>query len=98
MRLVTLTVNVAPEDLNNAIDGLIDIQTATRQLEACQSYDVYVKRGETEKLYIPHMWANEAAFDAYKASDLFTKTLAALKPLMTAPPQSVTYDVEQVPA
>lgn len=69
---------------------------AVRALPGCVTYRFCQDVARPNEVLLYEEWATRADFEAYKASSLFTRVGAGLRPLLAAPPSSAYYESEDL--
>ena len=95
MKLITVEAVIAASDLDTAVDLFTAHADQVRNMTGCRHYALY-RKPTGDGLVILQQWDTMAAFDAYRASDVFAGLGAGLRPLMTAPPVTVVAEVDTV--
>ncbi|MBT3789833.1 MAG: hypothetical protein HN725_10655 [Alphaproteobacteria bacterium] len=91
MKIVTITSTFDAVDVAQARTCLKAAQSDALDSDECLKYEVYWD--DNGKIFIIHMWKTEEAFNAYRTSETFGQTIERLKPLMTSPPESLSWNV-----
>ncbi len=95
MKLITVEAAFATADLDAAVDLFSSQADEVRTMNGCKHYALY-RKPSGDGLAILQHWATMDAFDAYRASDVFAKLGAGLRPLMSAPPVTVVAEVDTI--
>lgn len=95
MKIVTVSAQFTPENSSIAINILGTIKEEACSMDNCLNYDVLVDTIEKGKLLIFQKWETAEAFEAYRSSDLFSRMIRELKPLMIAAPETNIYKAER---
>ena len=59
-----------------------------RSMPGNLDFRVYAARDDAEAVAVVHEWSDQSSFSAYLASEVFTRSGAILRPMVTAPPVS----------
>lgn len=90
-QLQMVSFDVGTMDLPE-VEAIIEAKAPQiRARQGCKSYRRYSDNSGAVLIF--QAWESQADFDAYRASAEFADLNARLKPLMIAPPKSLTYDV-----
>ncbi len=95
MKLIVVEADFAAADLDAAVDLFVSHAEGVKGMAGCRHYALYCKPSG-DGLAILQQWTTMEEFDAYRASDLFAKLGAGLRPMMTAPPVTVVAEVDTV--
>lgn len=90
-QLQVVSFDVAIGDLGEVRTCIDAHARQIRARQGCLSYQRYLDNSGAVLIF--QTWECSADFDAYRASAEFAALNASLKPLMIAPPSSLTYDV-----
>lgn len=95
MKLITVEADFSSSDLAAAISLFAAQADEVRKMAGCAHYALY-RKPSGDGVAILQRWKTMDAFDAYRASDVFAKLGAGLRPLMTALPVTVVAEVDTV--
>ncbi|MEH6630516.1 MAG: antibiotic biosynthesis monooxygenase [Halopseudomonas aestusnigri] len=95
MKIVTVSARFTPENSSIAVNILKAIKEEACSMDNCLSYEFFVDPIEKGKLFIIQNWGTTAAFEAYRSSNLFSRMIKELKPLMIAVPETNIYKAER---
>ncbi len=95
MKIVTVSAQFALENSSTAVNILGAIKEEVCSMDDCLNYDIFVDPIEKGKLFIFQNWGTAEAFEAYRSSDLFSRMIRELKPLMIAAPETNIYKAER---
>jgi quinol monooxygenase YgiN len=90
MKIVTITSTFDAVDVAQAFTCLKAAQIDAQKSDDCLKYEIY--RDGDGKIFVIHMWSTDEAFEAYRTSETFGQTIEYLKPLMTSPPESLSWN------
>ena len=88
--------HVAPTDQQSALDVLQGDAAAAAQALGCRAFRVFSNAGDAGHVGLMHEWDSAEDLSAYLASDGFAQVGQALRPLMTAPPESRRFNAQLV--
>lgn len=91
MKLIAVEAMFSPGDKQQAIDAVEAQADSARAMSGCDSYQVYQA---DKSIAIVQKWESMEQFDAYRNSNIFAGLIAALKPLMSAPPVTTIANVD----
>ena len=69
---------------------------AARALPGCVEYRFCEDVADPTQILLYEEWADRAAFEAYKASKLFTDAGTVLGPMLAAAPRSAYYEADDI--
>lgn len=88
MMVIRVVVDVKPESVDAFIAHLDDEAPKVRELDGCLRYQLFRDPAEPTRFLLYEEWASEAAFEAYRSSELLSNSFAVLGPMMAGPPDS----------
>jgi quinol monooxygenase YgiN len=83
-------------DRDVAVAQLEGEQPIVRTMPGCIGFRVFPSPERNTDITVLHEWVDQAAFDAYLASEAFARSGEVLRPMMTAPPSSRRYRAELI--
>ncbi|EPJ50227.1 MAG: hypothetical protein OFPI_20520 [Osedax symbiont Rs2] len=83
--------------LNQALRCLQLVRDKALATDSCRSYQVHNTPDQKGAVFICQSWSDLAAFDAYRASDLFASMIGEVKPMMSAPPRTEIFKATLIP-
>lgn len=92
MKLITVEVVFAEDDLEVAMELFAKQAATVRTMAGCKYYALYSKP-ERDGVAILQQWDTMDAFETYRTSDVFAQLGKGLRPLMTAPPVTTVAEV-----
>lgn len=88
MFIAVLDLCTASADRPVALAHLDGVHNEIRAMPGNLDFRVYAARDDEEGVVVIHEWDDEPSFADYLASDVFDRSGAVLRPLLTAPPVS----------
>jgi quinol monooxygenase YgiN len=88
MLIAVLDLRTTATDRPAVLAQLDSERDEIRAMPGNVDFRVYAARGDDETVAVLHEWADESSFAGYLASEAFTRSGAAIRPLVTAPPVS----------
>ena len=88
MLIAVLDLRTTPTDRPAALAQLDSERDEIRAMPGNLDLRVYAARDDEEAVTVIHEWADETSFAAYLSSEPFSRSGAALGPLMVEPPVS----------
>jgi len=83
MMVITVEARFAAGAIETAVGAVAEQADAVRAMVGCESYAFYTNG---DALSIIQWWQTMDQFDGYRQGETFAGLIAALKPLMAAPP------------
>ena len=94
--IAILDLRTTPADRSTALAQLDSEREEIRAMPGNLDFRVYAARDDEEAVTVVHEWADEPSFAGYLASGAFTRSGAALRPLVTSAPVSRRFDAALV--
>lgn len=94
--IAILDFAVSAADRPAAVAHLERERSKVRAMPGCIAFRVFPSPESDRGITVLHEWRDQAAFDGYLASDVFARSGAVLRPLMTAPASSRRFHVRLV--
>lgn len=95
MKLITVEAKFATANLDAAVALFTAQADAVREMEGCMHY-VLFRSSSGDGIAILQHWKTLEQFESYRASEIFSKLGAGLRPLMTTPPVTIVAEVDTV--
>ena len=96
MFIAILDLRTTPADRSTALAQLDSEREEIRAMPGNLDFRVYAARDDEEAVTVVHEWADEPSFAGYLSSGAFTRSGAALRPLVTSAPVSRRFDAALV--
>jgi quinol monooxygenase YgiN len=93
MILVTAHVRIQPEHRDAVLAILVEVQTASRLDDGCESYGYFESIDEPHLFSAIEMWRDREALDAHLRTDHVRKLVDALGKYVAEPPAIVAHTV-----
>ncbi|OUS32209.1 hypothetical protein A9R01_11210 ['Osedax' symbiont bacterium Rs2_46_30_T18] len=84
-------------NLDKALYSLQLVRDQVLATDSCRSYQVHDTPDKKGAVFICQSWSDLAAFDAYRASDLFASMIGEVKPMMSAAPKTEVFEAQLLP-
>lgn len=91
MKLITVEAFFTSDEIGTAMDAVQTQVETVSAMEGCAAFAVYQSK---TAIAIVQKWHSMQHFDSYRGSAVFGDLIAALKPLMAAPPVTTIADVD----
>lgn len=88
MMVIRVVVDVKADSVDAFIAHLNVEAPKVRELAGCLRYQLFRDPSEPTRFLLYEEWATEAAFEAYRSSELLSQSFAVLGPMMAGPPDS----------
>lgn len=92
--IAILDFSTAATDRPTAIAQLERERPGVTAMAGCIAFRAFAGRENDTDITVLHEWIDQASFDAYLASDAFTRSGEVLRPLMIGAPVSRRFRVE----
>ena len=83
--------------IHKALHSLQLVRDKVLATEHCHWYQIYDTPDQRGAVFICQSWSDLAAFDAYRASDLFASMIGEVKPMMSAAPKTEVFEAKLMP-
>ncbi len=94
MFIAILDFDTAVADRPAALAQLDGERDQVRAMAGNIAFRVYASRENGTRITVVHEWEDQASFAGYLASDAFSRSGAALRPIMTGAPVSRRFHAE----
>ncbi|MBO6933395.1 MAG: antibiotic biosynthesis monooxygenase [Deltaproteobacteria bacterium] len=88
MMVIRVVVDVKVDSVDAFIAHLNVEAPKVRELAGCLRYQLFRDPSEPTRFLLYEEWSTEAAFEAYRSSELLSRSFAVLGPMMAGPPDS----------
>ncbi|MCJ8300821.1 MAG: antibiotic biosynthesis monooxygenase [Pseudomonadales bacterium] len=82
--------------VNKAVRSLQLVRDKVLATDKCHTYQIHKTPGHNGAVFICQTWSDLAAFDAYRASDLFASMIGEVKPMMSAAPKTDVFEAKLI--
>ena len=82
--------------VNKAMHSLQLVRDTVLATDRCRSYQIHNTPDQKGAVFICQSWSDLAAFDAYRASDLFASMIGEVKPMMSAAPKTDVFEAKLI--
>jgi len=94
--IAILDFSTSVDDRAGALAHLDDERPQVLDMQGCVDFRVYASRVNPTDVTVVHEWEHEDAFGAYVATEVFARSGAVLRPLMTTAPVSRRFRADLV--